>query len=842
MPEKYLPSEKYNEKQLPSKSTPTQQIPPQNYKERIKYYTSIGGLDEIPNGYDEKDGDWKHILSDNPFEVLYLDYKQIDKINEKIIQKNYNTLKKFWSKKQELYRTGIVATRDQLKKRYGENTLENALRFLDNAYNKLSSNIKETYKEVDRKRFENAKEYLKRFLSIALADGILTDEEEREIFNQAKLNTELSDNEIKKIIDDYIVETNSVRAGTSVTFTQDEKEIQTILKFKIKENQMYLKENDEDFIFEQYKDKITYEKFNEIILKVLKELGDVEREKTIETDKKKFKELYFSLLSKYGLNPDDSTSPEFVAELIKKLHELNIYLKNETKNSIKNETINEYKTMLLNEKLKFEDEAYEKLKHRKKSEENIKILLNSQTYKLLLPHMRQEIIEEVINKIKDEQRQNFENDLIKYAQNSHWKITDKDKSEFIKIAQKYDWLDHEYINSIINETLDTIKAEYQKEKEKFQSLVEQKLASYKFALPVNVQSQLENDPQYHLDIIDRREIIMKLEKTIRINACSEFEKFAKNFIANETIIPTIEEYLIELGDNTFNLSKSKNNISFKVKTSEEIINSIRRPFQEVAEEKINQLALSKKINDKLKNKYKLQYSSYVSKNDFNLLAESFIPKYLSSTDIPTDIPQRSKQRLLQHLNQLCEKYNICIVDQPKIDEFKNILNQSITENSKNFKLELNHWLTDSFISEIKQIASIHGIPENETNKIINDITQNYTQWTKPNWKKFILSTFIISLLFAFIRLLMSLIDGKNIYIIHPEMLKPIPTSQYIATTEAFKVFDHEDLVTAILYISAFISLIIGVIVYKKWLKKNKDEPLGKKILIGIEKILIGMAY
>ena len=48
---------------------------PGSLLERIISITETGGFESIPEDFDDEDGDWRVIKSDNPFEILYLDYK-----------------------------------------------------------------------------------------------------------------------------------------------------------------------------------------------------------------------------------------------------------------------------------------------------------------------------------------------------------------------------------------------------------------------------------------------------------------------------------------------------------------------------------------------------------------------------------------------------------------------------------------------------------------------------------------------------------------------------------------------------------------------------------------------
>lgn len=75
-------------------------------EDRIVRSTESGGLISVPLNFDEQNGDWVIILSNDPFKVLYLDYRQYVFIKPSMVERNFTTLNAFWSNKLGVMNTG----------------------------------------------------------------------------------------------------------------------------------------------------------------------------------------------------------------------------------------------------------------------------------------------------------------------------------------------------------------------------------------------------------------------------------------------------------------------------------------------------------------------------------------------------------------------------------------------------------------------------------------------------------------------------------------------------------------------------------------------------------------
>ncbi len=135
--------------------------------------TSEGGLTQIPLDFEQKLGSWRFILSNNPFENLYIDYKQKHLITPEMVQNNYGILNVFWQDKLLLMSRGAT---EKLKARYGEETINNAQKILETAYNKLKTaeGIDNYYKELEGQRITNGITAIASLVNITMADGELT--------------------------------------------------------------------------------------------------------------------------------------------------------------------------------------------------------------------------------------------------------------------------------------------------------------------------------------------------------------------------------------------------------------------------------------------------------------------------------------------------------------------------------------------------------------------------------------------------------------------------------------------------------------------------------------------
>lgn len=174
-------------------------------EQRIIKSTESGGLKIIPTGFDNHDGDWVVINSTNPFEVLYLDYKQYLFISPETVKTNYEILKSFWEEKTNLLNTG--GNRIAFKNKFGDGTVEQSLTKLKKAYEKLNSkeNIKSYFIEIDNKRLKNGENSIRGFIEQMLVDGVAERREINFCIEQGKKNG-LTDEETAIIIEKDLIE------------------------------------------------------------------------------------------------------------------------------------------------------------------------------------------------------------------------------------------------------------------------------------------------------------------------------------------------------------------------------------------------------------------------------------------------------------------------------------------------------------------------------------------------------------------------------------------------------------------------------------------------------------
>lgn len=152
----------------------THPISENTLKERILKSTMEGGLTKIPDNFNDKDGDWIVVKSENVFEILYLDYEQCRNITPEIVENNYKILKLFWDEKIATM-TGPAKT--QIINKYGgsdgtERTLQGYPIKLGKAYKKLNdTGIEGCFNEIDSERKKAGEHELQQVLDVTLADG-----------------------------------------------------------------------------------------------------------------------------------------------------------------------------------------------------------------------------------------------------------------------------------------------------------------------------------------------------------------------------------------------------------------------------------------------------------------------------------------------------------------------------------------------------------------------------------------------------------------------------------------------------------------------------------------------
>ena len=128
-------------------------LKPEGLAERLAAATQAGGLTALPANFGDPDGDWVTVRSENPFEVLYLDYHSVDQITPEIVGRHANLLKKFWEGKLRSLSQG--AARIAITKKYGgEHESDRLVRsypdLIECAFQRMSSSsgIEDAYREI----------------------------------------------------------------------------------------------------------------------------------------------------------------------------------------------------------------------------------------------------------------------------------------------------------------------------------------------------------------------------------------------------------------------------------------------------------------------------------------------------------------------------------------------------------------------------------------------------------------------------------------------------------------------------------------------------------------------
>ena len=184
------------------KATQAGASPPEekNIETLLHNATKNGGLKELPADFENKDGSWSSILSENPFENLYLDYQLYAIISDEMVQTNYEILNKFWKEK-FLSLNGVA--REKIKIRYGEAVVNGAQKKLDLAFQRLKTFDGRLlyFQERNKKRLQNGIASIKELLEMAISEGSLAERSARSLINKG-IEKGLLRNEVV----DYILE------------------------------------------------------------------------------------------------------------------------------------------------------------------------------------------------------------------------------------------------------------------------------------------------------------------------------------------------------------------------------------------------------------------------------------------------------------------------------------------------------------------------------------------------------------------------------------------------------------------------------------------------------------
>lgn len=172
-------------------------------EEDISTVTKQGGLVAVPKSFEDKNGNWNTILSDNPFEVLFIDYKLLDRITPEMVKKNFDILSVFWLEKSRLMTGGA---REKIKNRYGEDTVNDSFKKLGAAFDKIKSKegIVLYYDELNTTRYKNGIKSIEELIDAVLAGGELRKEQAVRIIAKG-IKSGLEEKEVRAHLHDTLI-------------------------------------------------------------------------------------------------------------------------------------------------------------------------------------------------------------------------------------------------------------------------------------------------------------------------------------------------------------------------------------------------------------------------------------------------------------------------------------------------------------------------------------------------------------------------------------------------------------------------------------------------------------
>ena len=175
----------------PAPSAPTVPAPAEGTtrRERIRHATASDGLATAPDAF--ADDDWQVALSDDPFEVLYLDAAQHARITPELVRRHHAWIRAFWDERLALL-SGPGA-RQVARKFGGTHASADVVRAhpaaTDRAFRRLSAEggIAAAAQALDDKRVAVGRERLQPFLEGALLDGELSTVVASSLFEKGRL-------------------------------------------------------------------------------------------------------------------------------------------------------------------------------------------------------------------------------------------------------------------------------------------------------------------------------------------------------------------------------------------------------------------------------------------------------------------------------------------------------------------------------------------------------------------------------------------------------------------------------------------------------------------------------
>jgi hypothetical protein len=155
---------------------------PYGLDERLRVATAAGGLTALPANFGDLDGDWVTALAENPFEILYLDYRAAPQITPELVHHHHELLQGFWRAKLQAMSQG--SGRHSIASKYGgkhgsERLVRSYPDLLAQAYQRLAtrSGIEQAYREIDTRLEAEVLARIDEQLALFLVDGELQPDE-----------------------------------------------------------------------------------------------------------------------------------------------------------------------------------------------------------------------------------------------------------------------------------------------------------------------------------------------------------------------------------------------------------------------------------------------------------------------------------------------------------------------------------------------------------------------------------------------------------------------------------------------------------------------------------------
>lgn len=174
--------------------------------ERIRRSTTNGGLGELPptSTWRDPTKDWECVKSDDPFEVLYLDYRQAANITPEMLEANHKLIRDFWTEKEANWSRGTA--RERIEREFGPDVRKHVKR-ISEVYTLLSAEGGLTTQAGKRHAIRRAKgeQTLGAYAKHSLADGGVTRDDMAMLFDDG-MRDGLTEDEVANFLNRLLVE------------------------------------------------------------------------------------------------------------------------------------------------------------------------------------------------------------------------------------------------------------------------------------------------------------------------------------------------------------------------------------------------------------------------------------------------------------------------------------------------------------------------------------------------------------------------------------------------------------------------------------------------------------